>query len=252
MKKVFSALIVILLTSFAFAQESDMDPEAAKFYNDGNKLLKSGQFNEALKNYDDALKSSKDHRIYYQKGVTLKKLNKYKEAEEAFIKATEVNPNFDIAFNGLGGTYFIEGEYLKAIEAFETFGKLTKKVNLKKQSNEYIARAYAKLGENAKADARYDQAIEYFTKATDHHEYDAAYLFLAEVFVETGKYSEALEAADKAQNYRKNISKGGPLYYKGLAFKKMGDVSKAKESFEEGKKDSKYKNLCEYELKLLM
>ncbi len=251
MKQILFGLLFVALTTIVFGQNAEMDPDAAKNYNDGNNLLKSGQLDEALHKYNAALKSSKDYRIFYQKAVTLKKMNKYTEAEDAFKKAIESNPNFDIAYNGLGGTYFVDGQYRNAIEAFKKFGELTSKAAHKKQANEYIARAYAKLGEEAKRDGKYNDAIDFLVKGTEYFDFDAGYLLLAEVYVETNNYDKALEAADKALNSRKSIPRGAPFYYKGKAFKGMGDIAKAKEAFEETKKDPKYKSLGEYELKLL-
>lgn len=250
MKIFTSTLLAFLIFSISlFAQNAEMDKAAAEFYNTGNKSLKAGDFQGALTNYDEALKTSQDYRIYYQRGITLKKMRKYEDAVGSFKKAVEVNPQFDIAFNGLGSTYFITGDYQAAVDAFKKFAELTQKESLKNKANEYVSRAYAKLGESAKADGKYEQAIGYWKESVSYHNYDAAYLFLAEAFVETGKYGDALEAADKALNHRKKITKGGPLYYKGLAFKKMGEDEKAKEAFEAGKKDKKYAKLCEYELK---
>jgi tetratricopeptide (TPR) repeat protein len=250
MKILTSTLLVILLFSInLIAQNGEMDKAAAEFYNSGNKSLKAGDFKGALSSYDEALKTSQDYRIYYQRGITLKKMRKYDEAIGSFKKSVEVNPKFDIAYNGLGSTYFITGEYQNAVDAFKKFAELTEKASLKDKANEYVSRAYAKLGESAKADGKYDQAINYWKQSVSYHNFDAAYLFLAEAYVETGKYAEALEAADKALNHRKKITKGGPLYYKGLAFKNLGENEKAKEAFEAGKKDKKYSKLCEYELK---
>jgi tetratricopeptide (TPR) repeat protein len=250
MKILTSSLLVFLFLSISLiAQNGEMDKAAAEFYNKGNKSLKAGDFQGALVSYDEALKTSQDYRIYYQRGITLKKMRKYEDAIGSFRKSVEVNPQFDIAYNGLGSTYFITGDYKSAVDAFKKFGELTQKESLKDKANQYVSRAYAKLGESAKADGKYDTAIEYWKQAVSYHNYDAAYLFLAEAYVETGKYNDALEAADKALNHRKKISKGGPLYYKGLAFKNLGENAKAKEAFEAGKKDKKYAKLCEYELK---
>ena len=64
-------------------------------------------------------------------------------------------------------------------------------------------------------------------------------------------YDKALEAADRALNNQKTIPKGGPYYYKGKAFLGKNDKVKAKEAFEAGKKDKSYRDLCEYELKVM-
>ena len=89
MKKIF--LVLFVLVSVAFAQSSEMDPEAGKFYNAGNSLLKSGDYQGAIENYNNALKTSKSHKIYYQKGMALKKLKKYDDAIVALQSAIESN-----------------------------------------------------------------------------------------------------------------------------------------------------------------
>ena len=137
MKILTSTLLVFLIFSISMiAQSAEMDKAAAEFYNAGNKSLKSGDFQGALTNYDEALKTSQDYRIFYQRGITLKKMRKYDDAIGSFQKAVEVNPQFDIAFNGLGSTYFITGDYQAAVDAFKKFAELTKKDHLKDKANE--------------------------------------------------------------------------------------------------------------------
>ncbi len=252
MKRIFNLLITFLFVSISiFAQDAEMDAEAAKAYNEGNSKLKAGDYSGAISNYDLALKSSNDYRIYYQKGVSLKKLRKFDEAETAFKEAIKSNPNFDLAYNGLGGLYFSKGSYQEAIDNFVKFEQLTEKNSLKAKANEYISKCYTKLGSSAKSDGKYPQAVDYLAKAVEHFDYDAAYLMMAETYIEMGQFEKALSAANNALEHRKSISVGGPYYYQGKAYKGLNDLANAKESFNKGLKDSKYKSLCDYELKLM-
>ena len=86
MKKVLSlvGIVIFALSLSLAAQDAEMDAEAAKAYNEGNKLLKAGNYTGAVSQYDAALATSKDYRIFYQKGVALKKLRKYDEAISAY------------------------------------------------------------------------------------------------------------------------------------------------------------------------
>ena len=253
MRKVLSySMVILFFTSIiCFAQNNEMDPTAAQFYNEGNKLLKSGNYQGAIGKYSEALKTSEDHRIYYQLGITYKKLRNYEEAEKSFLASVKSDPKFAAGYNGLGGTYFVSGDYNKAIENFKKFAELSTKASYKSSANENISKCYAKLGESAKADGKYDQAIEYHKQAVSFSNYDASYLALAELYIETSQYDLALEAADKASNFRKSISRGGPFYYKGMAFKGKNEIEKAKENFEAGLKDNQYKSLCKYQLDLM-
>lgn len=252
MKKILSSFLVILfLSSLVLAQTAEMSNEAKKLYNEGNKQRKAGNYQGAVEKYDEALKLTTDYRVYYQKGVTLKKLRKYDEALASLNKCAESKSDFSTVYNALGGIYFAQGNYDKAIENFEKFAKYASKERYKKKANQYIALAYTKKALTAKTDGKHQKAIDFLNNAVNHSKYDKAYLALAEIYVEVANYDAALEAADKALNYRSKISKGGPYYFKGMAFKGKGENAKAKESFKMGVKDRTYGQLCKYELETL-
>lgn len=249
MKILTSSLIVLFILSVNLMAQGEMDDATKKIYNEGNKSMKAGDFQGAILKYDEALKTSQDYRIYYQKGITLKKMNKNKDAVEAFLNATKSNPKSEISYNGLGSTYHRTGQYVLAIEAYKKFYELATKQVYKDKANSNISLSYTELAKAAKADADYDKAIGYALEAVSHKNYDSAYLILAEAYYQNTNYTKVLEAADNALNYRKTITKGGPHYYKGLAFLKLGEKDKAKEAFLEGKKDKTYAENCKYELK---
>jgi len=56
---------LLLATSFLFGQE--MDKEAALLYNDGNQLIKSGQYNGAIEKYNAAILIQQHPNIFYLK-----------------------------------------------------------------------------------------------------------------------------------------------------------------------------------------
>lgn len=249
MKKAIFLLSILFISFQVCAQ--DMNKDAAVAYNTGNELQRQGDFEGAIKKYDEALAIEKDYRIYYQKGLALKKVNRIDDSKNAYLKSLELKNDFDGVYNALGGIEFSKGNFNEAIGYFEKFEQTTKNAKNKSAAKEYIARSYTKLGENAKNDGNLEKAVEYLNKATESFKYDAAYLLLSNVYYDMGKFDQAIEAANLAIDNRKNVSKGAPHYYKGLAFKGKGDVAKAKENFEEGRKDAKYKQVCEHELSLL-
>ncbi len=244
-------LIFFIAISFLNAQTLEENADAAKLYNEGNSLRKAGSYNEAIAKYEEAAKHATDYRIFYQLGVTLKKQREFKKAEDALKKCLEANDKFAVGYNGLGGVYFSEGKYQEAVDAFKKFDELTEKNDQKAKAKQSIASAYTKLGINAKNDGKREKAVEFLTAAVEASNYDAAYLTLAEIQVELANYDKALEAADKAINYRKSIPKGAAYYFKGMAFKGKKENAKAIENFKTAMKDSKYKNLAKYELDLL-
>jgi len=248
-KLFFASFLLFILSATLFSQ--DMPPDAAKSYNEGNKLMKAGNYEGAIAQYNDALKTSKDYRIYYQLGITYKKIGKLNEAENSFQSSIQANSNFDIAYNGLGGTYFQAGKFENAAESFKKFEELTKQKSLKEQAREYVARSLVKLGEEAKKDGNYEKALKIFVDALKYDELDAAHILLATTYYETADYEKVFDSVDKVISMKSSSLKGAAYYYKGMALKQLQDVPKAKENFELAKRDPQYKRLADYELNLM-
>jgi tetratricopeptide (TPR) repeat protein len=228
-----------------------MSPEAGKLYNEGNSLLKAGNYSGAIEKYDKALAIEKDYRTYYQKGVAQKKSRDLEGAKTSFEECLKLNSNFEGGYNALGGVYFSMGSYLEAIKNFEKVLTTTKKSSVQKKVKKNISLAYAKLGNQQISNGNSQKAIEYLTKAVENNNYDAAYLSLAKLYSEMGNWDKSISASENALKYRSKISKGGPHYYMGISYKGKGDLVKAKEMFQLAKNDATYKKTAEYELGLI-
>ncbi len=245
----FTALIILSLSVHGVAQ--DMKPEAGKLYNEGNSLLKDGNYNGAIEKYNAALQIEKDYRVFYQKGVALKKADKLEESKQAFEECLKLNSGYEGALNALGGVYFSMGNYTNAITNFEKILNSNANASTKTKVKKNISLAYAKLGMESISGGDVNKGIEYLKKSVENDNYDAAYLSLAKVYTEIGKYDEAITASENALKYRSKITKGGPYYYMGVAYKNKGDNSKAKENFKLASADPTYKKTADYELGLL-
>jgi tetratricopeptide (TPR) repeat protein len=249
MSKLFTLLLLFIVATMLHAQ--DMNPEAGKLFNEGNKFLKEGNFQKAIENYDKAAKIEKDARIYYQKGLALKNSGKLKESKDAYYEAVKIDPKFEVGYNALGTAYFNEGDFAKAAENFEKVVEVTKNNQTRNKVKKNLSLAYTKLGEAALNGGNSNKAIEHLNKAVDNNKYDAAYLLLAKLYTDLGRYDDAITAAQGALNNRSGVAKGGPYYYMGLAYKNKGDNEKAKEMFNQAKSDATYRKTAEYELSLL-
>ncbi len=250
---ILTLAVLTFVSCLSFAQ-SEMDNEAAKLYNAGNSQKKSGNYEGALNSYKKALEISKDYRIYYQLSSVYKKQRQFAFAEEALLEALKLNADFSTAYNSLGTTYYSWGKYDKAVESFKSFKEKVTDKKLKKRASKYIGLAYTKLGENSLKDRNYEVAEQHLLNAVSNYNYDAAYLKLADIYVETGKYEEALKAADNAINYRgkkSKVPKGAPYFYKGMAFKGLKDKDKAKENFKKASSDKQYRDRSNHEIKYL-
>lgn len=253
MKKIFlpAMTVIIFIVSLLSVNAQVMNPEVAKLYNAGNEKLKAGNYGAAITNYDEALKSQQDYRIYYQKGIAQKKAGKLEDAKNTFETCIRIKSDYEGSYNALGGVLFSMGNLQGAITNFEKVLQLTTSSSIKNTVKKNLAKAYAKLGTNEISNGNSTKAIEYLTKAVEFDNYDAAYLSLAKLYSETGNYDKAITASENAMKYRSSISKGGPYYYMGIAYKLKGDTQKAKDMFSNAKVDPQYKKTAEYELSLL-
>lgn len=242
-------LFVLAISVISFAQ--DMSPEAGKLYNEGNSMLKAGNYNGAIENYDKALAIEKDYRIYYQKGVAQKKSNNLDGAKSSFEEVIKMKNDFEPGYNALGGVFFSMGDYNKAITNFEKVLTLTDNASVQKKVKKNLSLAYAKLGNDEISNGNAQKGIEYLNKAVEYEKYDAAYLSLAKIYSEMGEWDKSIAAAESALKNKAKISSGGPYFYMGVSYKGKGDTQKAKEMFEKAKADATYRKTAEYELSLL-
>jgi tetratricopeptide (TPR) repeat protein len=242
-------LFFLSLNAAVFAQ--DMNPDAARLYNEGNEKLKLENFDGAIASYDSALMVEKDYRIYYQKGVAFKKKGALDKAKENFEESVKLKTDFETGYNALGAVYFAIGDMESAIKNFEKVLEVSTKEETKKSINKNLTAAYLKLGNTAFSNKNNAKSIEYLEKAVSYSDLDAAYLSLAKVYSETAQYDKSLAAAENALKFKNTIGTGGPYYYMGIAYKNKGDKTKAKEMFNLAKSDANYKKSVEYELSLL-
>jgi tetratricopeptide (TPR) repeat protein len=250
MNKIFKILLfTVCFTLVSFAQE--MNSEAGKLYNEGNSLLKAGNYNGAISNYDKALAIEKDYRIYYQKGVAQKKANNLEGSRTSLDECIKLKNDFEAGYNALGGVYFSMGNYQEAIKNFEKVLTLTNNASVTKKVQKNLSLAYTKIGNDEVAQGNSQKAIEYLNKAVENDQYDAAYLSLAKLYSDLGDWDKCITASENALKYKTKITAGGPNYYMGLAYKGKGDITKAKEMFTKAQSDPTYRKNADYQLDLL-
>ncbi len=242
-------LSVLTLIVFAMSASAQSNNEAKKLFNEGNALLKSGDFEGAIVKYDAALKLEKHEYYYYQKGLAQKKARKTDAALESFKSAVATNPEWAIGYFALGGGYFSDGDYAKAIENYET--ALQKNPTLG-QAKKGLAAAQTARAQQVLAEGETVKAAELAASAVQNDEkYDKAYVIMAQAYNKDGKYNEAIAAAQNAVKYNKSPRKGAAYFELGLAYRNLGNTSKAKEAFTNAKKDPSYARNADYELKML-
>jgi tetratricopeptide (TPR) repeat protein len=138
-----SGLLAALLAVPAFADD----------YADVNKLMRGGQYAEALNRAEAFLgKNPRDAQMRFLKGVILTEQNRSAEAITIFTKLTEDYPGLPEPYNNLAVLYAAAGQYDKARAALDAAIR----------TNPSYATAYENLGDiHAKlASQAYDKALQ--------------------------------------------------------------------------------------------
>lgn len=144
-KSIFPALVILfLLTGHA---------PAATEYNDIQTLVKEKQFDQALELTEGRLGSNPDDiKLLFLKGLILTRLERLPEAETAFLKLTEINPDLPEPYNNLAVVYAAQGKYSEAEQALQNA------INTHPSyatAHENLGDIYAKMASRA-----YNQALE--------------------------------------------------------------------------------------------
>lgn len=106
-------IVAIALQSLAPQAQADV-------YQDIGKLIKQGQFSQALEKADQYLATvPKDPQARFMKGLILTELNRTPEAIVVFTKLTEEYPESPEPYNNLAVIYAQQKQYDKAREALE-------------------------------------------------------------------------------------------------------------------------------------
>lgn len=138
-----SGLLSALYAAPAFADE----------LSDVNKLVRTGQFGEAMSKAETfLLQHPRDAQMRFLKGLILTEQNKSAEAIATFTKLTEDFPNLPEPYNNLAVLFAYSGQYEKARAALEMAIR-TNPTYATAQEN--LGDVYAKLASQA-----YDKALQ--------------------------------------------------------------------------------------------
>ncbi len=263
MRRILAIAFMFIFSMSVIAQSLDENNDAKKIYNEGIRLMKSGNYVGSMEKFDEALKLVDDYRLYFYKGQVLRKQKKFEEAIPFYQEAVNKNPDYYPSIFYLGSAYFALKNYEKAREFFEMTLQKTKnkkiikavKKNLK-VCDEKIAYPYLVKGNTEKTLGNYKKAIENFKKVLEYYSSDGAYLGLADAYLELGENEKAIEYASQAIAHRKSIPEGSPYFFIGMAHERLGNKEQAIQNFEQCLRDKKkankgFRKRAKYELKLL-
>lgn len=174
----------------AYNKAVESDPTYTEAYIALGKMYSQiNQPDYAVSTYKSAIKNDPDaYKAYYELGaVYLNKKKNYNKAAENFTKATQIKPDYDLAFYSLGVSLIELNRYDEAIMALENALSVTKR---KKWEAPYYRMAviYNKQGKYRKAKEMALKALQ-----SKRNYAPAAY--------EAGKASKELGQFNEALNY---------------------------------------------------
>ncbi|MGB3758788.1 MAG: tetratricopeptide repeat-containing serine protease family protein [Rivularia sp. (in: cyanobacteria)] len=101
-------------------KQSQQDLEAKIFYNQGNDLYASEDYEKALEYYDKAVAIKPDYyQAWNNRGNSLDELERYQQAIESFDKAIAIKPDDYLAWYNRGVSLRKLERYQQAIESYE-------------------------------------------------------------------------------------------------------------------------------------
>ncbi|KAJ2396999.1 hypothetical protein GGI05_000863 [Coemansia sp. RSA 2603] len=157
--------IALLALSATVAAEQKTTKE---FLDEANRLLLSGDFKEAIKNYDTAIeRDPQNYLTYFNRATTLLSINRHASAARDFSRVIELKPDFEQAYYHRARVYLKEGNYDGAADDLDMISSgntdllsksngLRDKVVLAKQMSEKAAKALD--------DKQYDECASAATK----------------------------------------------------------------------------------------
>jgi tetratricopeptide (TPR) repeat protein len=124
-------------------------------------------------------------KAYNGMGVSYDMIGNYQSAIDAYHEALEIDPKADYVYNNLGYAFFLQGDMDRAIDAFR------KAVSLNHENKKYrnnLGLAYARKGEP-------DAAYAEFKSGGDEAK---AHYYLGQYYYDQGSYNQALSHLTKA------------------------------------------------------
>lgn len=205
-----------------------------------NQEIKKDILEIALKNLDDISPKNQTFEFLAVKANLLNdyglmEKDKFKEAEEIYLKLSEISPQIAALYNDWGRKYLFEENYQQAIEKFEkalTLYPINHPdilcCNRLTEIREEMSNVYFNLGQSYFFLKEYPEAIEYYRSALRNNPYNIfIYKGLANSYYLQGDLNRAIEEDLKALSLDpENKELHESLF---LLYKEKGDLKKAKE-----------------------
>jgi tetratricopeptide (TPR) repeat protein len=180
--------------------------EPGSYSNMGNMYAMRQQYDKSLAMYSEALVlAPEDYDTYMNRGVTLGIMSRHAEAEKDFEKASTLRPNAEVPLEKVAFENLQMKNFPKVLE---TCTRLLQ-MNPRNFSGYYYRGIInSNQGKNAEASVDFQNAVAI------RPDYPEAWFNYSLVLQQTGKYNEALNAAEKAKAM--GFAAANPNYIDGI------------------------------------
>ena len=185
----------------------------------GTCLSEVSDFNQALIYFNKAIIIEPlFFEAWVNKGITLFKLGRLKEAQQAIEKALDINPSDYLACRTMAFIYKSMGDFQKA----KTYTLLSLDLNPENSATyTQLASIYRHMG-------LFDDSLSMISRALEIQPINPeALLSLSSLYYDLGQFDEALQVAEQALSYKPNYSEA--LINLGHIYKELGDLEKSLE-----------------------
>lgn len=167
-----SMISLVVLASLAMAAPPVPSPTAKAAFDRAEKALESGNYDQAVTAYNDALKATPGYPAALNGlGSALFKQNKRDEALAQFKAATDADPSFKLAWFNLGFASRKTQQFAEAAKAYEKYTAL----DPNDPDGFYgLAESYKQSSQPEKAIAAYETYIKKETRPTEQKYVDRA------------------------------------------------------------------------------
>ncbi|HEY7320736.1 MAG TPA: tetratricopeptide repeat protein [Candidatus Binatia bacterium] len=193
------------------------------FYKRANAYTEKGAYDQAIQDYDQALRLNPGHAIAFSnRGVAYARKRDYDRAIQDYDQAIRLNPKHADSFSNRGVAYARKGDYDQAIQNYDQAIRLNPKY-----ANAWYNRgnAYRRKGDYDRAIQNYDQAIRLNPK------YANAYSNRGVAYGRKGDYDRAIEDYDQA--ILLNPSYVNAYQNRGNAYRRKGDYDRAMTDYDQ-------------------
>lgn len=211
-----------ILQDLNLPSQSIRTKNAEDYYNKGIEKFDRKDYQEAIKDFNRAIKIAPDYgEAYVKRGNSRYFLGNKRSAIEDYERAIEINPNYAEAYSNRGDLCYELGDYQAAIKDY----------NRASEINPNYANAYFKRGIVRIYLGDYQRAIEDYTQAVKiNRDYAESYFLRGYARIYLGDYQAAIE--DYTQATEVNPNYADAYYNRGFLHYNLGNYQAAIEDYD--------------------